>query len=473
MAVLQLARKIRDLFRSQPTRPAPRQAKLHLQSLEERCVPAGNATGTLNGVVFADVNRNGVRDSGELKLVGVNVTLTGRTNLGANVNVSTTTNSNGNFRFLGLQPGTYKARGVNSKLIGTHGSNVSIINVPAVAGGQTANVSIRFLGLAPSSIGLRQFLASTTNTNTFTVGTAGPGVALASARENSRPIVKTGGIPAINVTQTDTSTPLDLAGFFDDVDLTNSRVQLVTNRGNINIDLFDKTAPRTVANFFNYITSNRYDNTIFHRLAANFVLQGGGFQFNRTGTTTTLPNVPADPSVQNEFGRSNTLGTVAMAKLPSNPDTATNQFFFNLANNTNLDTQNGGFTVFGQLASAADRAIVTSLSQLTRTDASGGDPNSPFNEVPTANYPSATNFPTDLTAANVVLLQDVKVIKRDEFLRYSIVSNTNTALVTPTITNNRINLVYADGVSGSATITVRATDRFGATVDTTIAVTRT
>jgi hypothetical protein len=162
-----------------------------------------------------------------------------------------------------------------------------------------------------------------------------------------------------------------------------------------------------------------------------------------------------------------------MAKLPTNANSATDQFFFNLANNTSLDTQNGGFTVFGQLASTADRATVNSLAQFTRTDGSGGDPNSPFNEVPTANYPNATNFPTDLTAANLIVLQDVKVIKRDEFLTYSIVSNSNANLVTPTIVNNRITLTYADGATGNATITVRATDRFGASVNTTITVTRT
>ncbi|MEM8864369.1 MAG: peptidylprolyl isomerase [Planctomycetota bacterium] len=129
------------------------------------------------------------------------------------------------------------------------------------------------------------------------------------------------------------------------------------------IELFDDR-PLTRDNFLQYVDGELYDNTFFHRLAQGFVLQGGGFiedvQFEPSLLNASLnPDSRVDldgdpltsnPSVANEFSntplRLNTVGTLAMAKLGGDPDSATNQFFFNLDNNSNLDTQNGGFTVF-------------------------------------------------------------------------------------------------------------------------------
>src|SRR5205807_3241703 len=125
-----------------------------------------------------------------------------------------------------------------------------------------------------------------------------------------------------------------------------------------------------------------------HRLVSNFVLQGGGFTFN--SAKTTLDTIPTDPPVQNEpdiVNRSNTKGTLAMAKLGSDPNSATDQFFFNLADNSsNLDKQNGGFTVFGKLAGAADQTVVDTLAGLQPKDESKGDANSPFTQIPLSGY---------------------------------------------------------------------------------------
>ena len=87
-----------------------------------------------------------------------------------------------------------------------------------------------------------------------------------------------------------------------------------------------------------------YANSIFHRSVANFVIQGGGF---RITSPTNIDSIPSDPPVVNEYKVSNTRGTIAMAKLGGDPNSATNQWFFNLRdeNATNLDFQNGGFTV--------------------------------------------------------------------------------------------------------------------------------
>ncbi|MEE9211859.1 MAG: peptidylprolyl isomerase, partial [Phycisphaeraceae bacterium] len=137
------------------------------------------------------------------------------------------------------------------------------------------------------------------------------------------------------------------------------------------IRLFDADRPLTTANFLQYVNGGLYDGSFFHRLVPGFVLQGGGFLSNIVANPTApdpfaekaIAQDPVDldgdsltpnPTVLNEFDnlpfRSNVRGTLAMAKLGGDPDSATNQWFFNLADNSaNLDNQNGGFTVFAEV----------------------------------------------------------------------------------------------------------------------------
>ncbi|MGP1609439.1 MAG: peptidylprolyl isomerase [Burkholderiales bacterium] len=126
-----------------------------------------------------------------------------------------------------------------------------------------------------------------------------------------------------------------------------------TNLGEFCVRLFPEDAPQTVANFLKYVNDGDYNNTIFHRSVSNFVLQGGGFSFNQNFGAV---EVPKDPPVVNEFNRSNTRGTLAMAKADGNPNSATSEWFINLADNgpaglnlPGLDSQNGGFTVFAEV----------------------------------------------------------------------------------------------------------------------------
>ena len=124
-----------------------------------------------------------------------------------------------------------------------------------------------------------------------------------------------------------------------------------TNMGNFCIELFEPHAPITTANFLNYINNEAYTQGIFHRSVPGFVIQGGGFRIADTTNGKALaPVTPFDP-IKNEFQISNTRGTVAMAKLSGNPNSATSQWFVNLndENSQNLDFQNGGFTVFGRI----------------------------------------------------------------------------------------------------------------------------
>lgn len=119
-----------------------------------------------------------------------------------------------------------------------------------------------------------------------------------------------------------------------------------TSLGNFCIQLFDDVAPRTVQNFLKYVSDGDYNNTVVHRSVPGFVVQAGGYSY--TGGTSAT-QVPRDPPVVNEYNRSNLRGTIAMAKLGNDPNSATSEWFVNLVDNTSLDTTNGGFTVFGEV----------------------------------------------------------------------------------------------------------------------------
>ncbi len=124
-------------------------------------------------------------------------------------------------------------------------------------------------------------------------------------------------------------------------------VEFRTSQGNFQVNLFDQTTPKTVSNFLTYVDSAHYTNSVVHRVVTDFVVQGGGYTFEGAWPLTALN---ANAAVKNEAIYSNRRGTIAMAKNGGDINSATNQWFFNLNDNSdNLDRQNGGFTVFGQV----------------------------------------------------------------------------------------------------------------------------
>lgn len=127
-------------------------------------------------------------------------------------------------------------------------------------------------------------------------------------------------------------------------------VEFTTSQGNFKVNLHDETTPVTVANFLKYINDGDYDNTVVHRVVPEFVMQAGGFEF--TGEIPLNP-IASDSAIINEPVYSNVRGTIAMAKAANNENSATSQWFVNLSDNSggaaSLDTQNGGFTVFGEV----------------------------------------------------------------------------------------------------------------------------
>ena len=137
-------------------------------------------------------------------------------------------------------------------------------------------------------------------------------------------------------------------------------VLLETPLGNIEIELLEEDAPNTVANFLSYVESGKYTGSFIHRSEPGFVIQGGGFTFDGLNTNFIFTFEP----IVNEFKISNTRGTVAMAKVSNSPDSATSQWFINLADNSqNLDNSNGGYTVFARVIGNG-MEVVDAISQL-------------------------------------------------------------------------------------------------------------
>lgn len=188
-------------------------------------------------------------------------------------------------------------------------------------------------------------------------------------------------------------------------------VQFQTVMGDFEVNLYDQDTPETVANFLEYVNAGDYENTFIHRSVPGFVVQGGGFTFDPDDNTVAA--ISANAPVVNEPVFSNVRGTIAMAKSPTSPDSATNQWFFNLTDNSaNLDNQNGGFTVFGEVTGNG-MAIIDAIAQLSRADFSPADfwNSSAFEVVPVRDYTQedmdATTLPTE---DNIVLIQNIMVL---------------------------------------------------------------
>ena len=137
-------------------------------------------------------------------------------------------------------------------------------------------------------------------------------------------------------------------------------VLMSTSLGDIKIELYEKEAPESVKNFLSYVNDKFYDGTIFHRVIAGFMLQGGGF-------TENMEQKPTKPPIKNEGGNGlkNDTYTLAMART-SVPDSATSQFFINVKNNDFLNrdkSQDGvGYAVFGKVIDGMD--VVKKIEQM-------------------------------------------------------------------------------------------------------------
>ena len=220
--------------------------------------------------------------------------------------------------------------------------------------------------------------------------------------------------------------------------------------GEIDIELFDDKAPLTVQNFLAYINNANargdFDGTFFHRAVPGFVLQGGGYE-----VTTPTKHIPVFPEVHNEadiVNRSNLGGTVAMAKVGGDPNSATSEWFVNLANNSaNLDNQNGGFTVFGKVTGNG-LTLANTIANLPLADVGLGK-----------STPEQNGHP--ITVTNVVVVPHAPAATTG--LTYTVESVTPTGgtpagLVATSVNGSTLTLNYGPGKSGTADVTVKVSD---------------
>ncbi|MGJ8697546.1 MAG: peptidylprolyl isomerase [Verrucomicrobiaceae bacterium] len=167
-----------------------------------------------------------------------------------------------------------------------------------------------------------------------------------------------------------------------------TQVVIETSYGAIPITLYDDRAPLTVANFLGYVERGDYEDVIFHRHVEDFVLQAGGFRVTDASQPNLVEAITAQAPVVNEPGISNVKGTLAMAKLGGDPDSATNQWFINLEDNSgSLNSQNGGFTVFGEVTdmTVVDEIAARPVAHFT----------SPFDDIPLKEYDPGTTVERD------------------------------------------------------------------------------
>lgn len=245
-----------------------------------------------------------------------------------------------------------------------------------------------------------------------------------------------------------------------------------SSRDSVFIELFDDR-PLTRSNFLTYVSGGFYDGILMHRLARNFVLQGGGYYpeflvepppLNVSLDPTAKVDLDGNPStpnppVNNEYGnsptRSNLYGTLAMAKVGGNPNSATSEWFFNLGNNSaNLDNQNGGFTVFARVVGDG-MALIDAFNGLGITNL---NPDYDNNGVRDAGYPFF-NSSTDgvpFLGGNVVILEDAEQVD------YLGAGSTTTVTGGGLIFNNRDGFIDTGAVfTGTGDLTIGPNRRLG------------
>jgi peptidyl-prolyl cis-trans isomerase B (cyclophilin B) len=154
-------------------------------------------------------------------------------------------------------------------------------------------------------------------------------------------------------------------------------VKLHTNHGTITLELDAEKAPKTVENFLQYVRDGFFDGTIFHRVIDGFMIQGGGFEPGMT-------QKPTRDAIENEAanGLKNETYTIAMARTP-NPNSATAQFFINIANNSFLNftaptPQGYGYAVFGKVVEGMD--VVDKIRKV-KTGSRSGHQDVPLEDV--------------------------------------------------------------------------------------------
>ncbi len=177
----------------------------------------------------------------------------------------------------------------------------------------------------------------------------------------------------------------------------NPQVELDTTAGTITLELYPEAAPKTVENFLAYVKGKQYDGTQFHRVIDGFMIQGGGFTADFS-PKPTRPPIVNEAEMSSKAGLKNAPGTIAMART-SDPNSATNQFFINVNDNSRLnfrspDPTGIGYAVFGKVVAGMDV-----VNKIAKAPKGGGKPVPPGTPVDPRDVPSQ---PIVITSAKII-----------------------------------------------------------------------
>ncbi len=283
----------------------------------------------------------------------------------------------------------------------------------------------------------------------------------APLRATDFPTVKT-VLPDVSAAPGNSVPSIDLRDYFEVADIHGQVVQIRTTSGNFNLEMLPTAAPLSVANFVNsYVNTGRYAGTLVHRSDKSLgVIQGGGYFSPPSSPAAT--RIANDAPIALEYNLPNTRGTIAMART-SVLNSATSEWFVNTKDNTvNLGQANGGgYAVFGRVTGTGMTVVdaVAALTVYNATNVYGGA----CGQLPLKDYtgpalPVAANFVTVNAAEAIPIFPAAE--GQNAVVAFS-VTNTNTALVTATVSGSALSMALVPGAIGIADITVTATDTNG------------
>lgn len=284
--------------------------------------------------------------------------------------------------------------------------------------------------------------------------------ALRASAQDSTPPVIVNPVGDLNLAANSAPTTINLKKTFGLTGVTGKLVRFTTNLGKIDIELLSDAAPNTVANFLAYVDAGSYTNTIFHR---STTLATDGLAIIQGGETTLLGNtistITTFGNVNNEYSLPDSRGTIAMAKQADSPDSASDQWFFNVSDNSTVlnASNNGGFTVFGRVIER-DLETMDAIASLPTQDFSTTIRND-WTNLPVYNYDASQG----LMASNVVVASSIAelplVSKGDGSpgaIKLKLKSNSNPGLVDVQLKGRKLVLTPAAGQTGTAAITLQA-----------------